>query len=267
MILLCETCGTETESDAPPESCVICTDERQYVGARGQRWITMEELARGRRIAFDDDAGVMSLRVEPSAAIGQRAAVIPTPDGNVLWECLSLVTTDAIERLARIGGIARIAISHPHFYAAMVSWSNALGGVPIVLHEADRQWVRRSSPCIEFWSGDSFALAEGVTLLRCGGHFDGSTVLHWNDGPRGGVLFSGDALQVTADRRHVSFMYSYPNYIPLHPDEVRSVVARVADVDFVDVYGYETGRNILGDGKAAVARSVTRYLRAVGATP
>jgi hypothetical protein len=47
-------------------------------------------------------------------------------------------------------------------------------------------------------------------------HFDGGTVPHWAGGAAGrGALLAGDTIQVVPDRKHVSFMYSYPKYIPL----------------------------------------------------
>jgi hypothetical protein len=160
--------------------------------------------------------------------------------------------------------VDRIVISHPHFYSSMVEWSEALGGAPILLHEADKAWVQRSSSRIQFWNGDEYKLSDAVTLIRCGGHFPGSTALHWRDGPRaGGALFPGDALQVVSDRRHVSFMYSYPNFIPMKPADVRGMRARIAPYAFEDVYGFSWGRNIIGAGRVAVDASFDRYLRAV----
>ena len=92
----------------------------------------------------------------------------------------------------------------------------------------------------------------------------GSTVLHWADGPRpGGALFSGDALQVVRDRRHVSFMYSYPNIIPMHTSDVIAMRDRLENLQYVDVYGYTWGLNIIGGGRAAVDTSYERYLAAV----
>jgi hypothetical protein len=148
----------------------------------------------------------------------------------------------------------------------MVEWSEALGGVPILLHEADREWVMRESPQIRYWRGDVNRLSPDVTLLRCGGHFPGSTALHWRDGPRaGGALFPGDALQVVADRRHVSFMYSYPNLVPMTPADVRHMRRLLEGYAFEDVFGYTWGRNILGGGRAGVDRSFERYLEAIAA--
>ena len=114
-----------------------------------------------------------------------------------------------------VGGVSAIAISHPHYYTAMVEWSRAFGGVPVHLHAADRQWVMRPDKAIAFWDGETLKLGEGLMLVRCGGHFEGGTVLHWQGGADGkGAILTGDIIQVVADRKHVSFMYSYPNYVP-----------------------------------------------------
>ena len=118
---------------------------------------------------------------------------------------------------------------------------------------------------IEFWEGETRALHDGMTLIRCGGHFEGGTVLHWPGGAEGrGVLLAGDILQVTMDRRHVSFMYSYPNYIPLPARVVGKVVAAVEPFAYDRVYGFMFDLGIREGAKSAVARSADRYLRAIG---
>src|SRR5262249_36941971 len=130
----------------------------------------------------------------------------------------------------------------------------------------DRQWVMRPDPAIESWAGETKALHDGLTLIRCGGHFEGGTVLHWPAGAEGrGVLLCGDILQVCQDRRHVSFMYSYPNYIPLPADAVGRVISAVAPLAFDRIYGFMFDLVIWEDANAAVSRSARRYLRAVGA--
>ena len=126
--------------------------------------------------------------MEPSFAIGQRALLIEEPDGCILWDCTSLVTPEIVAAIGSRGGLKAIAISHPHFYSAMVEWSEAFGGVPIYLHADDREWVMRQSPSIVFWDGDTHRLSDAATLIRCGGHFDGSSMLHWA-GWRRGALF------------------------------------------------------------------------------
>jgi glyoxylase-like metal-dependent hydrolase (beta-lactamase superfamily II) len=264
---LCETCGTQhAESALPPSRCVICEDERQYVGWGGQRWTTPAELAERHHLRVDVDAGLLGVGIAPDFAIPQRALLLPTGAGNLLWECVSLVDEAALAALRERGGVDRIVISHPHFYSAMVDWSEALGGVEILRHDADREWVLRPSPRVRWWRGDELRLSDDVTLIRCGGHFPGSTALHWQDGPRaGGALFPGDALQVVMDRRHVTFMYSYPNFIPMATGDVRAMRDRLARFAFEDVYGYTWGRNIIGGARAAVDASFERHLRAVAA--
>jgi glyoxylase-like metal-dependent hydrolase (beta-lactamase superfamily II) len=262
---ICETCGTQFEpSRAAPARCPVCEDERQYVGWSGQRWTSMAQLARGHRIELADEDGVTTLRMRPAFAIDQRAFLIPYGPQKLMWECLSLVTDEAVQGIRAAGGVAAIALSHPHFYAAMAQWSDALGGVPIYLHEADRDWVRRASPQLRFWGGERLELSDDLTLVHLPGHFPGSSGLWWKSGPRAtGCLFPGDALQVVMDRRHVTFMYSYPNAIPLGPQAVRALQSSIAALRFEDVYGFSHGRQIIGGGKAAVEASFARYLRAV----
>ena len=105
-----------------------------------------------------------------------------------------------------------------------------------------------------------------LDAVSCGGHFVGGTVLHWPAGADGeGALLVGDILQVCMDRRHVSFMYSYPNYVPLPAGAVRRAVAVVEPFAFDRIHGFMFDLAIERDAKAAVARSAERYLRAIGA--
>lgn len=259
---ICETCGTQFAPSAlPPGQCPICKDERQYVGWQGQRWITPKDLAAQHSLRIGVDGGLLAIDMNERFAIPQRALLLPTNVGNILWECLSLVTTEAVGRLKERGGVDRIVISHPHFYSSMVDWSEALGGVPISLHADDKAWVQRSSPLIEYWRTDTLSLGDGVTLLRTGGHFPGSTALHWDVGTAGGgALFVGDSPQVAANRRSVGFLYSYPNFVPMCKSSVFQMRKRLAPLAFDDVYGFSWGRNIIGKGRAAVDVSFDRYL-------
>jgi len=262
---ICETCGTQyAPSTLAPSACRVCEDDRQYIGWNGQRWTTHEALAATHTLRIGEDAGLLAFEMSPGFAIPQRMLLLTTDAGNILWECLSLVTDAAVQALRERGGVDRIVISHPHFYSSMVEWSRALGDVPILLHEADREWIQRPARCIEHWRGDVLSLGSGVTLLRTGGHFPGSTVLHWAPGPRGrGALFVGDSPQVASDRRSVSFMYSYPNYIPMAPADVRRMREILEPLDYDDAYGYSWGRNIIGDARGSVSASFDRYLAAV----
>lgn len=263
---ICKTCGVQfAETQNPPEHCPICEDERQYIGPEGQQWTTLDELlSLHSNTIKSEEPNLTYIRTDPGFAISQCARLIQTPGGNVLWESISLLDDQTVEAVKQLGGISAIAISHPHFYSSMVEWSQAFGGVPIYIHAADRQWVMRHDPAIVHWEGDTFPLNDGLTLIRCGGHFDGSTVLHWSSGANNkGMLLTADTINVVADRRYVSFMRSYPNFIPLSARAVRRIVQAVEPYKFDRVYSSWPERVISPDAKAAIKRSAERYIQAI----
>ena len=263
---ICTTCGTQfAESDAPPSECVICNDERQYLKTTGQLWTTLDRINLTNRISIRyKEQGLMGIGLDPHFAIGQRALFLRTPDGNVLWDCIPAFDHATIEMVNALGGLQAIAISHPHFYASMVEWSHAFGDIPIYLHAADKQWIMRPDKRIVSWEGETLRLFDGVTLIRCGGHFAGGAVLHWDDGAQGkGILLSGDIIQVVADRKHVSFMYSYPNSIPLPVRTIQQIVNAVAPFPYERIYGGFWDMVIDRDATTFVQRSADRYIKAI----
>jgi len=248
--------------EAPRPDCPVCLDERQYVGWQGQRWTTLEELRsegfHGR--VAEEGPSVVGIGCEPSFAIGQRALLLRSENGNVLWDCITYIDDELVAAVNDLGGISTIAISHPHYYATMAEWAEAFDA-PVYVHTADRQWLGRPGPFISFWEGDTYQVAPGMTLINAGVHFAGGTVLHWSaSADRVAALFSGDIFQVVMDRRWVSFMYSYPNLIPERPATVRRAVELVRPFEFERIYGAWWGRVVASDGAAALRRSVVRYL-------
>jgi len=263
---MCVTCGTQfAETSEAPQSCPICEDERQYVPENGQLWTTFETVSQRHKLIWSKEAeGVHSLQMTPSFAIGQRAFFIEHPSGNILWDCLSLVDRESTERIKGAGGLSAIAISHPHFYSSMVEWSNAFGNVPIYVHADDSEWILRPGPVVKPWTGEALSLGD-ATMVRCGGHFTGSSILHcpWLEEGRG-AIFTSDTLQVTLDRKYVTFMRSYPNALPLNASTVRVITAAAAARPFETIYGGFAGRTIRANGLAALKRSMERYLTAIG---
>lgn len=262
---ICTTCGTRYPASAtPPEDCPVCRDERQWLPAGGPSWTTMEELAgdHGNRIE-PLEPGLFGIGTEPSFAIGQRALLVQTDEGNVLWDCVSLLDADTIRRVEALGGIRHLAVSHPHYYSSMVAWAEAFDAT-VHLHEADAPWVAEPHPRIRFRSEDREALPGGLELHRLGGHFRGGQVLRWPRGAGGrGALLTGDIVQVAADTAWVSFMYSFPNHLPLPAGEVRRIGGILEGLTFERIYGAWWDKVVPEDAHAAVQRSVARYLDAL----
>jgi hypothetical protein len=263
---ICNTCGTQyAPSDKPPAACPICDDERQYVTPAGQSWTTLDTLARRNMNAIRElEPGLISITTQPQFGIGQRAQLLRTPHGNILWDCIALIDRATIEMIKAMGGIKGIAISHPHYYTTMTEWSAAFGDIPIYLHQNDRKWIMRDGPTISLWQGQTKELAPGLTLICAGGHYPGGTVLHWANGCGGkGALLSGDIVQVVQDNKSVSFMWSFPNFIPLSAPRVEGVVNAVNGYQFDRIHGAFTDRTIWSDGKGVLERSAARYLKII----
>ena len=183
---ICTTCGTQyPPAERPPPNCPICDDERQYVPESGQRWLAYGDLLSEHANRIEEvEPGLWGVGVEPQVAIGQRALLVRTPAGNVLWDCVPVLTAEGRARLAELGGVRAVAVSHPHFYTGVALLTEAFGATAY-LHAADAQHVTHPSPRIEHWDGERLELFGGVTLVRAGGHFAGGTVLHWADGAGG----------------------------------------------------------------------------------
>jgi hypothetical protein len=225
----------------------------------------MQQLAADHHNRFEEEAHqLLGVGTEPQFAIGQRALLLQLPGGNLLWDCITLLDDETVTRITAFGGIRAIAISHPHYYSAMVDWADHFEA-EVFLHVADRQWVMRDSPRIRFWNGTTQLLWDDLTLINCGGHFDGGTVLHWEGAAEGkGALLSGDIIQVVPDRRYVSFMRSYPNLIPLGAAGIRRIVNTLQPFHFDRIYGAWWGANTGSNAKLSIANSAERYLRAIG---
>lgn len=263
---ICKTCGTQfPPCDHQPESCPICMEERQYVRPGGQEWTTLHDMTESQNYMNDikrEETNLYSLKTAPEFAIGQTAYFIQQNGFNLMWDCITYLDGCTIEAIKELGGISAIALSHPHYYSAQVEWAEAFNA-PIYIHEDDREWVIRESDHIIFWSGESLKLHDGLVIHRLGGHFKGGAVLHWEKGNGGkGVMLTGDIIQVVADREWVSFMYSYPNLIPLPAETVERMAGKIKPLSFDRIYN-AFHRVVEKEADLAVQRSAERYVKAI----
>ncbi|QTE30879.1 MBL fold metallo-hydrolase [Pengzhenrongella sicca] len=255
---ICATCGVE---HAARVECRICEDERQWVPAEGQLWTTLEELVesghRGAVVELESD--LYAVTATPGVGIGQTCMLVRTPAGNLLWDPLGYVDDALVDQVLALGEVVAVAASHPHMFGVQVAWSMALGGVPVLVSEADREWVARPHPAIRLWSAVEH-IAPGLSLVQVGGHFPGSAVAHWAAGRRGrGVILAGDTVMANPDRTSVSFMRSYPNRIPLSGPVVERIAAALNRLEFDTLYS-NFGNAITRDAKAVLRRSVDRHI-------
>lgn len=263
---ICITCGVQFAlTGVAIEECPICADERQYTGWQGQQWTSLDRLRQSPRKTKiqEEEPGLTSLEIVPATAIGQRALLVDTPAGSVIWDCTTYFDEETLDLVRSRGPVRAMAVSHPHFYATMSCWAEALQ-IPVYIHAADRDWVMDPSDRLVFWEGETFDLAPGVTLINLGGHFPGSAALHWAGTSDGlGALISGDTIKPVMDRRYVGFMYSIVNLIPMGPTAVKEIVRRLEPFEFDRVYSLWSGHMVQSDGKAAIKRSAARHLEAI----
>ncbi|MCA1058946.1 hypothetical protein LCL96_08365 [Rossellomorea aquimaris] len=262
---LCETCGVQyEESMEVPEHCKICEEERQYVSPAGQSWTTLENMKGEsfRNKIILEESGLYSVKTMPEFAIGQTAYLVQQEGFNLLWDCISYLDEETISEITRLGGLDAIALSHPHYYSTQVEWAEVFD-VPIYIHEDDRKWVMRESERIVYWSGESLELHNGITIHRLGGHFKGGAVLEWKEGfNNNGILLTGDIIQVVADTEWVSFMYSYPNLIPLPAMKVKEMAEVVGKLTFARLYN-AFHRVVKENAHERVQMSADRYVKAL----
>lgn len=262
MANICKTCGTRYAPEKfKSDQCPVCFDDRQYLREYGQEWLSYDALRKKHTVKINLLCkNIYEIYMQPSFAIGQKAHLITTSAGNILWDCIPLIDDASASYIKEKGGLKAIAISHPHYYSLMAEWADYFN-CPIYLHSDDKKWVMDSESKINFWDGDRLSLSKDMTLIRTGGHFPGSSVLHYKSSRDEGMLFSGDSLYLSRDKKHISAMYSYPNVIPLSPGKLFNIFETVAELKFDSLYGAFEWQNIHNGAKTIFNNSLKRYQR------
>ncbi|MCJ1287372.1 hypothetical protein MMC26_006721 [Xylographa opegraphella] len=283
-LLICTACGTQfgVDRDSKKAACRICDsalciqDPRQFVPPTGQSFTTLKEMREG---AFENkwqqdeiDHRVHSVWTEPKFGIGERAILLQTEHGNVLWDLIAFLDEATIEKIKSLGGIKAIVISHPHYYTTYVEWAQAFH-CPVYTSFEDAEWLDRQDTLdVErrLIRGFTETILDGVTAIKTGGHFDGSLVLHWER-----QLFIADSLlTVQSAYYHVdrlpgttsyAFMWSIPNFIPLPPQKVMQIWRAVRPFEFTSTHGAFVDTDVRGgDVKRRVLESAKIQVRAEG---
>ncbi|KAL2862846.1 putative metallo-beta-lactamase domain protein [Aspergillus lucknowensis] len=303
-LIICSTCGTQFSAPSNPLSCKICDDPRQYVPPTGQSWTTLRTLRASQNPTYSNiftpdpihgDA-LISIHTEPRHAIGQRAYLCRTKVGsssrsgrafNVLWDCITYIDDDTIQRIQDLGGIDAIVISHPHYYSTHLLWAEIFD-CPVYLSAEDEEWIVRRGERQVFFKEGELCFAESGTrrsevrregkdgdaelvVIKTGGHFPGSTVLWWKSLR---TLLIADTIAVVPSGRYwvdrprgtasFTFMWSYPNMIPLSADDVHGIWQAIKHTDFEITRGAFIGMDTDTDSKKRLLESAKIFVRAMG---
>lgn len=263
-VWICRACAVEyPDTEHPPAACAICGDERQYVPLEaGQQWTSLAELSEaGTTLAITEvEPDLFGINAVPGVGIGQRAHLVRTDAGSILWDPTGFVDAAGAAAVLELGPVAAIVASHPHMFGVQVEWSRALGGVPVLVAGADREWVQRPDDAIQFLDGDEHLILPGVTLRTVGGHFPGSLLLYWSAGAEGrGVLLGSDTVFPLQDGKWVAFARSFPNHIPLSAAVVDRVATAALARPFDRMYG-NFGWAIPGGAMDVIRRSADRHI-------
>jgi len=257
---ICTACGTQYPPGASPEVCAICSDDRQYIPEEGQTWISHDELLSTRSVRIRElNSRVYELEITPHFAIGQRALLILSPQGNILWDCIALLDEATIAFIRSKGGLKAIAFSHPHYYSNMNYWAETFN-CPVYIHQSDEQWIMEKGTHISCWTGAEKLLWEGMRIINIGGHFPGSSILHVPFLSKEGAIFCGDTLYLAPNKKHLAVMYSYPNRMPLPLREIERIKNRLGSISFDTLYGFYNYQNLSGNVKQILKESMERYL-------
>ncbi|KAF1981427.1 hypothetical protein K402DRAFT_398516 [Aulographum hederae CBS 113979] len=284
-LAICSTCGTQFDVplSSPPKACKICDDPRQFVPPTGQSWTSHSTLlSQNYANTFTPDphdARLTTIHTSPKFGIGQRAILLETPHGNVLWDCITLLDSATIDFIKSKGGLKAIVISHPHYYTTHVEWGRAFN-CPVLLSREDEEWICQrgkregGGDVVEFMEpGEKTReVLPGVTVIKAGGHFPGSLLLHWE----GRLLIADTVVTVPSALYHIdrppgttsyTFFWSIPNMIPLPPSEIQKIWEAIKPFDFDVTMGAFPGMDVRGkDVKRRLLESVKIQVRSEGWT-
>ncbi|CDS00125.1 hypothetical protein [Sporisorium scitamineum] len=269
-LAVCTTCGNQFSAKVGPEECPICyayTSQRQLVPK------TTFEL-----VPEDSDSRIIRIKLDPPVAIGQTPMVLITQAGVVIWDCCGFASVELMQRICSVsptGKVVAIFIGHPHFFGSSLSWAKMLN-CSVFISKLDRQWFQRGlyptsahpdvaarQQHVVQVDSDLFSLPHlpSITLIRCGGHFPGSSALHWDRDSEAPQDQDGK------DRKSLSFAYSFPNNIPLPPRDVANIWIQMRNFNWTATFGGWSGRHILADSRSALLRSARYYIEKEGHSP
>jgi hypothetical protein len=170
-MFICASCGTQyADSPVPPARCDVCRNETSLESSGRAPWTTLEQIrVQHTNVVQRLEPDLFSVRSIPTFLAGQRALLLRTPHGNILWDCITAIDEGAVRPIRALRGVAAIAMSHPRHFASVIEWSHAFGGVPVYVHATSRRWLMRPDAAVHYWDGAALTLLESAMLIHIGG--------------------------------------------------------------------------------------------------
>jgi hypothetical protein len=265
-MFICGSCGTQyAESALPPAHCAICRADARLESTERPTWTTLAEIhGRHTNLIQRVEPHLFSVRPIPALPLGQRALLLGTEHGNILWGCVTVIDDATVRMVRALGGLTAIVVSHPRHFSSVVEWSHAFRGAPIYVHATSRRWLMRPDPVVRYWEGKELSLPGNVTLVHVGSYAEGGTLLHWPAAACGrGALLTGDVLQVVRHRKRVGLLSSSQDLVPRSADGVWALVSALERFQYEALYDTWSDDGITHDARAIVLESASAYLRAI----
>ena len=260
---VCVTCGTQfpDADDAAAERARSATTRASTSRSRASSGRRSPSCAPTTATRSGDEGALTGIGTEPHVRDRPARAARPARRANLLWDCVTLLDDATAAAVERRGGLAAIAISHPHYYSAMVEWAHRFDcpvlparGRPRVGHAArPRDRVLGGRDARPRRRADADPLRRPLRRRHRAA-----------PARRGRAAVAATSSRSSPTARWVCFMYSYPNLIPL-PEAAVQAMARRARAVRVRARSTAPGgaRSSRRDGAGIVRRSAERYARAL----
>lgn len=231
----CVNCGFWQQYFTLPPACPVCTDVRNALPENGWNFVSDREAFVGEitcQVA-EIDRGVWMFSNRPAMGIGSSGYLIEREYGNIAFEAAGWYTTDALDKIEKLGGIRYLSASHPHGFGALWQLEQRFAPEFTIFQRDAVQFTKALSANLVF--DDRLDIGPDARLLHVGGHYEGQSVLYFE--PRK-LLFCGDALKFDTDGGRtvgVGCHKAFHKQIPLAKSEIEKYRTVIGELDFSQV--------------------------------